>query len=119
MSTAEPQTFVDVAEAARILGVSRSTVWRWIKAEKLPAYHIGPKHIRIKRQDLAALVRPARTKEVTMEQECQELFADYDPEKVKEALKRTTGSWADLDTDKLLADLYQAREEGSRPATRP
>ena len=54
-----------------------------------------------------------------MEQECQELFADYDPEKVKEALKRTTGSWADLDTDKLLADLYQAREEGSRPATRP
>ena len=29
------------------------------------------------------------------------------------------GSWSDLDPDKLLADIYRWREEGSRPATRP
>ena len=26
---------------------------------------------------------------------------------------------ADIDTDKLTADLYRARDEGSRPITRP
>jgi hypothetical protein len=29
------------------------------------------------------------------------------------------GSWSDLDADKLIADIYRWREEGSRPATRP
>jgi hypothetical protein len=29
------------------------------------------------------------------------------------------GSWSDLDPDKLIADIYRWREEGSRPATRP
>lgn len=43
----------------------------------------------------------------------------YDPEKVKSAIRSTTGSWSDIDPDKFIADLYRAREEGSRPATRP
>jgi len=34
-------------------------------------------------------------------------------------LDKLTGAWADLDTDKMIEDLYTAREEGSRPATRP
>ncbi len=29
------------------------------------------------------------------------------------------GSWSDLDTDAVIAHVYRAREEGSRPATRP
>ena len=29
------------------------------------------------------------------------------------------GSWSDLDPDKLIADIYKWRKEGSRPATRP
>jgi hypothetical protein len=29
------------------------------------------------------------------------------------------GSWNDLDADKLIADIYCWREEGSRPATHP
>jgi hypothetical protein len=43
----------------------------------------------------------------------------YDPEKVRAAVKATSGSWADIDTDALIDDLYQAREAGSRPADRP
>src|ERR1700730_17022268 len=46
-------------------------------------------------------------------------WKDYDPEKVLAALENTAGSWADLDTDKLIADIYKAREKGSRPADRP
>ena len=48
-----------------------------------------------------------------------ELWKDYDPDKVLAALQQTAGSWADLDADKLVADIYMAREEGSRPPHRP
>ncbi len=47
------------------------------------------------------------------------LWADYDPASVQAAVQATAGSWADLDTDTLIANLYRAREEGSRPADRP
>jgi hypothetical protein len=30
-----------------------------------------------------------------------------------------TGSWHDLDADALIAHVYRARKEGSRPASRP
>jgi excisionase family DNA binding protein len=56
------RAFYNVSEAARILGVSRSTVWRWIDAGELSAYRVGPKTIRIKAEDLAALMRPARAR---------------------------------------------------------
>ncbi len=39
--------------------------------------------------------------------------ADYD------ASLAAIGSWRDLDADALIAHVYHAREEGSRPATRP
>ncbi len=39
--------------------------------------------------------------------------ADY------EASLAALGSWSDLDSDPLIADVYRARGEGSRPATRP
>jgi hypothetical protein len=46
-----------------------------------------------------------------MENEPKDIFAGYDPNKAKEAIAATAGSWADLDTDKLIADIYRAREE--------
>jgi excisionase family DNA binding protein len=52
--------YVSVAEAARILSVSPSTVWRWIDAAKLPAYRLGGHTIRIRVADLEAIARPAR-----------------------------------------------------------
>ncbi len=47
------------------------------------------------------------------------LWAGYDAERVREAVRATAGSWADLDTDTMIADLHHAREEGSRPADPP
>ncbi|MGA7669718.1 MAG: AbrB/MazE/SpoVT family DNA-binding domain-containing protein [Nitrolancea sp.] len=43
-----------------------------------------------------------------------DLFANYDPQAVIDALEATAGSWADLDTDEMIEELYRAREEGSR-----
>lgn len=52
-------------------------------------------------------------------EEIADPWAGYDPKKVREALKKTVGTWADLDADKMIEDIYNAREEGSRPANRP
>ena len=43
----------------------------------------------------------------------------YDPVKFRAPVKATAGSWAGIDADALIEDLYRAREEGSRPADRP
>jgi hypothetical protein len=31
---------------------------------------------------------------------------------------KVVGSWSDIDTGKLIADIYPGREEGSRPMSR-
>ncbi len=75
--------FYTVAEAARELEVSPSTIWRWIEAKKLPAYRLGPRSIRIKKQDVVAALRPARGEEevVTIEQK-PALFTPPSPAEV-------------------------------------
>ena len=42
-----------------------------------------------------------------------------DPEYVRATLAATAGSWADLDVDQMIADIYEARRAGSRPPDRP
>ncbi|MBI4493147.1 MAG: hypothetical protein HY690_10195 [Chloroflexi bacterium] len=49
----------------------------------------------------------------------QDIWAGYDPEKVREVLDKVAGGWADLDIEGLIANIYRAREQGSRPASRP
>jgi PAS domain S-box-containing protein/excisionase family DNA binding protein len=46
--------YYSVSEAAAVLGVSRMSVWRWIRAGRLPAARIGPRTTRIARPDLEA-----------------------------------------------------------------
>ena len=47
------------------------------------------------------------------------MFDGYDPELVREAIAATTGSWADLDIEAVVEEVYRAREEGTRPNIRP
>jgi hypothetical protein len=42
-----------------------------------------------------------------------------DPEAVSKMLDEVAGTWSDLDVDRIIADIYDAREKGSRPADRP
>ena len=42
-----------------------------------------------------------------------------DPESIDTMLDEVAGSWGDLDTEKLIADLHEARERGSRPIDWP
>lgn len=56
---------------------------------------------------------------IHVEPEREDIWADYDPEKVRAALREFAGSWSDLDVDEIKARIYRAREEGSRPSNRP
>lgn len=44
--------------AARYLGVPLSTLHRWIHTGHVPAYRLGPRHVRVRRADLDALRQP-------------------------------------------------------------
>ncbi len=48
-----------MAEAAEALRVSQVTVARWLKQGRLPSYRLGPRAVRIRRADLAAVLSPA------------------------------------------------------------
>ena len=52
--------FLTVAEAARALGVSPITVWRWVNRGRLNAYRVGPRSIRIPRHEIDTMIQPAR-----------------------------------------------------------
>ena len=52
-------------EAATLLKVSVVTLRRWIKQGRLPAYHIGPRKVRIKRRDLTKAFTPTYQEEVS------------------------------------------------------
>lgn len=54
------ERYITVAEAAELLKVSRSTLWRWIDQGELPAYRFGQRRVLIKREDLGRLLTPAR-----------------------------------------------------------
>src|SRR5438067_1635599 len=79
--------YVTVPEAARLLGVSESTIWRWIDRGDLPASRFGRRKVRIKREDLGRVVRPARSAPVDDEGWDDE--DDDDSDEVVEELLRT------------------------------
>lgn len=56
-----------IAEATRLLKVGRTTLHRWLKSGRLRAYHVGPKAVRIRRSDLAALMQPIHEREIVPE----------------------------------------------------
>ena len=133
MAKASDRQYYTVPEAARFLDVSPSTVWRWIQAQKLPAYRVGPKNIRIRKGDLETLIRPVRVgrQKVTVAkgkkegqlylpgpEEVQDIWANYDPQRVRRGLQKSAGALAGADRDPLLTDIHTARQQMShgRPA---
>ena len=49
----------------------------------------------------------------------EDIAYDPDPEGVRKMVAATAGSWADLDIDTMIREMYEAREDGSRPLDRP
>lgn len=101
--------YLTVPEAARVLQVSASTVWRWIASGKLSAYRVGPRKIRVKKEDVLAMVTPVGKEEAPPPR--SRTFATE--------LLSFAGIWKDLDADGLIAEIYRARHEAppSPPVT--
>ncbi len=51
----EPHEFYDLHAVAKILHLSRMTIYRYVVSKKLPAYKFG-RHYRIKKEDLEAFI---------------------------------------------------------------
>jgi len=52
-----PDELLTTTEAAKLLGVDRSTVARYVRQGKLPAIRLPSGHTRIRRADVDRLVR--------------------------------------------------------------
>jgi excisionase family DNA binding protein len=50
--------YLTVAEAATLLKVHKSTIWRWIENGQLPAYRVGQRGVRLKKADLERSLTP-------------------------------------------------------------
>jgi excisionase family DNA binding protein len=106
-------------EAAKLLKVSIVTLRRWIKQGRLPAYHVGPRKVRIKRCDLTKAFTPTYQEEVstmperipsrplTNEEVRQGLAALKEADAVIEAIRERRGGQP-LDSSVPL--IHRARE---------
>ena len=48
--------YYSISQAAALFGVSRVTIWRWIRAGLLPVWRLGHRTVRIKSEDLERLL---------------------------------------------------------------
>lgn len=95
---ADESQYYTVPQAARTLQVSATTIWRWIQAGKLPAFRVGDRNIRIRKEDLETVIQPiaAMPKQTTPEK------AGYTPAPVsEEALARRKA---------IVSKILEARE---------
>ena len=56
-AAATERSYYSVSEVAALLGVSRVSVWRWISAGRLPVSRLGHRTVRIRREDVAQIMR--------------------------------------------------------------
>ena len=77
---------------------------------------------------LSTLLDEATTNSVRLERngivyrlarEVADPWAGYDPERVRAEVRRFAGSIAAEDAERMKASVYRARDEGSRPSSRP
>jgi hypothetical protein len=52
--------------------------------------------------------------DVDMAEAAQDIWAGYDPEKMRQALHESAGALEGVDTDALMRDIHAAREQRSR-----
>jgi len=63
-TTAPFDDLVSVQEAAALLHVSESTIWRWINDDVVPSYRVGRKRVYLKRAELTPVRRLGRARAV-------------------------------------------------------
>ncbi len=60
------------------------------------------------------LTIPEEAEDLEAPEKLGDVWAGYDPKKVREALRESAGALKGLDREKLLEDIHAAREQESR-----
>src|SRR5947209_3458825 len=55
-AAAGERRYYSISQAAALLGVSRVSIWRWVRDGRLPVARLGHRTARIKQEDLDALL---------------------------------------------------------------
>ena len=120
--------YVTVTQAAALIDVSRSTLWRWIDEGRLPAYRLGRRRVLVRREDLRSLITPARPEKseslTDIEKERERLRRPLTPEEQRRALaalaaaQRFAAEMRERNGGQLFSDsaelIREMREERSR-----
>src|SRR5437899_11155590 len=97
---ADAHSYYSISQAAALLGVSRMSIWRWVRAGRLPVARFGHRTARIRREDLDRLVLEARLRIVPGRMTEAAIDPDRPP--------RPT--WPELAPSEHLAQVYEADE---------
>jgi hypothetical protein len=95
----EPLTPIDIGDDPALLRI----------VEEVRAGN-KPRVLRKDGEDLAMVVPLPRRKKLPLKKPTAADLA---------AFRSAVGAWGDLDTDALIENTYRAREEGTRPDSRP
>lgn len=89
MAKTVDREYYTIAAAARLLGVNRARVWRWVRAGRLPARRVGPHSIRIRRRDLSIVLPPvSRSSFMTAEAARRDPGAQLAPDEKWAAIRK-------------------------------
>ena len=69
-------------------------------------------------EEAAAIVLERNGVRSRVSREADDIWADYDPERAREGLRRFAGLISRDEAEAIKADIYCAREEGTRPPVR-
>jgi excisionase family DNA binding protein len=110
MSMMLAEEYVTVAEAAALLKVSPSTIWRWIDRGALPAYRFGQRLIRLKRVDLVTVISPAHQHAPTGVRRAEAAGEQNDDgQRQADQAEAEPGDLSTLERERMLSAVVRAR----------
>jgi excisionase family DNA binding protein len=109
MAPGQDTDLLTVAEAARVLKVSRITLDRWLKDGRLPSYRVGPRATRIRRGDLTIVMTPRSRAEQSPMKETQPVLT-IPGRMTEDAAAR---QWAAYEAAKAHIEHMHARHGGT------
>ena len=120
------ENYVTVSQAAALLKVSTSTLWRWINRGDLPAHRFGHRRVMIKQNDLDRMISPARVEApddywARERQRLSRPLTDAERDKALaafEAAQRQAKEWRERSGGQLFSDsveiIHEMREERTK-----
>ncbi len=95
---ADAQSYYSISQAAGLLGVSRMSIWRWVRAGRLPVARFGHRTARIRREDLDRLVLESRPR----------IVPDRMTEDARDAVHAPRSTWREMGPSEHLMQFYEA-----------